>query len=297
MGKRASVPIIILSVLIALSLVVAGGLYYMFGQEQKKGLELQEKLEEISTKQRITENKLKESEKFINDLQQRLMEAKSQMDSLASGLQQEKSARQEALAKLELLRTDIEQQKFLRLDLEKKLTQAQDDVKKTQAQLSDLQSQKTTLESKIKDLETKTQGVELGKIIVSPEPLPAEPEPAGKKAKKQKVEKKEKAEKKEKKEKKAKEIKEPVKEEAAAVASGLEGKVLVVNKDYNFVVISLGSKDGIALGDKFSLFHNDKYVGDIKVEKVHDSMSAAGFEGAAIKDRVYEGDKVTKKNK
>ena len=277
MEKRASAPTIILIALIVAALALAGGGFFMFKQEEKKNIELQDKLEEINTKQRITETKLKESERFITDLQQKILDAKAQMDSLASGLQQEKAARQEALAKLELLRADLEQQKASRLDLEKKLTQAQEDARKTQTQLSDLQSQKTTLESKIKDLETKTHDVELGKIVVSPESAQAEPE--------------------DKKEKKAKASKNSAKEDSISASLGLEGKVLVVNKDYNFAVISLGSKDGVTLGDIFAIYHNNKFIGDIKVEKVHDSMAAAGFVDVGIKDKVYEGDKVTQKVK
>lgn len=286
MEKRATAPTIILIALIVAALALAGGGFFMFKQEQKKNLDLQDKLEEISTKQRITETRLKESERFITDLQQKILDAKAQMDSLVSGLQQEKTARQEALAKLELLRADLEQQKASRLDLEKKLTTAQEDVRKTQAQLSELQSQKTTLESKIKDLETKTHGVELGKIVVSPDS--AQAEPADKKAEKEKTDKKE---------KKAKVSKKAAKEDSGAASPGLEGKVLVVNKDYNFAVISLGSKDGVALGDTFAIYHNNKFIGDIKVEKVHDSMAAAGFVDVGIKDKVYEGDKVTQKVK
>lgn len=254
MEKKAIGLTILLIAVIAVTLALAGGGFYMFKQEQKKNFDLNDKLDEISTKQRITETKLKESEKFIADLQQKLMDAKSQMDNLSAGLQQEKAARQEATAKLELLRTDLEQQKTLRADLEKKFTQAQEDVRKTQAQLSDLQSQKETLESKVNDLETKTQGVELGKIVVGPEV-------------------------------------------SVPVAQGLEGKVLVVNKDYNFAVISLGSKDGVGLGDAFEIYHNNKYIGDVRIEKVHDSMAAAGFVNTDIKNKVSEGDKVTQKVK
>ncbi len=80
-------------------------------------------------------------------------------------------------------------------------------------------------------------------------------------------------------------------------ASTLEGKIMVVNKDYNFVVINLGSKDGVNTGDAFALYHNNKYVGDIKIEKIHESMSAADFTSACIKDVVSEGDRVVRKTK
>jgi hypothetical protein len=59
----------------------------------------------------------------------------------------------------------------------------------------------------------------------------------------------------------------------AALASGaLEGKVLVVNKDYNFVVINMGANESVALGSIFSVYHNNSYIGDVKVEKVHETM-------------------------
>ena len=72
---------------------------------------------------------------------------------------------------------------------------------------------------------------------------------------------------------------------------------MVLNKEYNFAVINLGSTDGVNIGDLFSVYHNDKYIGDVKIEKVHDSMSAAGFESTAIKDNISEGDKVTQQIK
>ena len=73
--------------------------------------------------------------------------------------------------------------------------------------------------------------------------------------------------------------------------------VLVVNKDYDFVVTNLGSKDGINAGNILSVYHKNKYLGDIKVERVHDSMSAAGFTATAVKEKIVEGDKVVRKGK
>jgi len=62
-------------------------------------------------------------------------------------------------------------------------------------------------------------------------------------------------------------------------------------------VINIGSKDGVAIGSEFSVFNSDKLLGDIKVEKVRDSMAAAGFVSADLKDKINEGDKVVKKGK
>jgi len=271
MGRIAGKPLaIILIVLLLISLSLAGGGFYLLQKERAKTLDLEQKLEDLNVKQRATETKLKESERLISDLQVKLQEAKSQIDTLNNDLQQEKTGRDEALATLDQLKQDLEQQKGLRSDLEKKLNDAENDLRKTQSQLKQMESQRLELDSKVKELEAKSKEVELGNIVVSPEPKTTKP-----KATQPKAEKK----------------------ELSTQAQGMEGKVLVINKDYNFAVINLGSKDNVNLGDVFSIYHNDKYVGDVKVEKVHDSMSAAGFLSADIKDKVNEGDKVVQKVK
>jgi len=276
MVSKASTPIVILVVLIIAVLSLAGGGFYLYQQERAKNLQLQDQIEEISTKQRITETKLKESEKLISDLQLKLKDASSQIDILNTGLQQEKTARQEALAKMDQLRMDLEQQKKSRSDLETKLNQAQTDVRKTQAQLRELESQRVELETKVKNLETESQGVELGKIEVVPEAVVSKAKTKRIPAPSPTVTEK--------------------KEKAAPAISAVEGKVLVINKDYNFVVMNLGSKDGIKIGNTFAIYHNNKYVGDVKVEKVHDSMAAAGVISGDI-NKVSEGDKIVQKVK
>jgi cell shape-determining protein MreC len=85
-------------------------------------------------------------------------------------------------------------------------------------------------------------------------------------------------------------------ESAVPLANPLEGKVTVVNKEYNFAVINLGQKDGVNVGDQFSVTREGKVIGDIKVEKVHESMSAAGF-AAELKDAIQENDLVVQKAK
>ena len=55
----------------------------------------------------------------------------------------------------------------------------------------------------------------------------------------------------------------------------LEGKVLVISKEYNFIVTDIGSDDQIALGDILTVFRDGKYVGEGQVEKIYDTMSAA----------------------
>lgn len=276
MSIKGKVPVAILIILLV-SLLSVGAGFYLLQQERTKTLALTEELESVKMKQKITETKLEESQNKVSALEQKSKEAQEQIDKLTGELQQQKTAKQEALDQLAQLKIDLEGQKKIKSGLENKLTQAQKNLEETQAKLNELDSKKAELEKKVNELEeqakqaqAQTQGVELGKIVVNPEGAAAEQTATEVVAEKPK--------------------------EAAAVSS-LKGKVLVINKDYNFAVINLGSKDGVNLGDVFSVYHNNKYIGDVKIEKIHDSMSAAGFAAAEMKDKVSEGDKVVQKTK
>lgn len=276
-GKAA---VIILILLLLVSLSLAGGIYYLFQKEHDKNLTLQKDLEYIKISLDKTEVQLKNSEKKINDLSENLRGAKDQINLLNQALDQERKGKEEVKLQLDSLRADLEKQKELRADLENKLNKSQEDMKKVQTQLSALESKKTELEQKVSVLETQTQQVELGKVVVSPEPSESEKKIIGSRGG----------------QKKQKKVP-PLKEKAPALeerANVLEGKILVINKDYNFAVINLGLKNGLGVGDVFSVYHNDKYVGDVKVEKLHESMAAAGFV-PEMRNKISENDKVVQK--
>jgi hypothetical protein len=275
MAEKGKIPIVALVILLVLSLLLALGGLYSLQKEREKNLTLLEEIEDIKTKQKITETKLEESKNTISGMEVKLQEAQTQIDTLTRDLGQGKADREEALSQIEQLKTELEQQKELRSNLENKLTQAQEEVNKMQARLTDLESKKAELESKVQDLQEQVQKVELGKIVVGSEGTPAnpasttEPEP----------------------------VAAPQKAETGPSASSMEGKILVVNRDYNFAVFNLGSRDNVNVGDIFSVYQDNKYLGDIKVSKVHDSMSAADFVSTDIKDKVREGDRVAPKTK
>ncbi|MBU4376976.1 MAG: hypothetical protein KKD29_05805 [Candidatus Omnitrophica bacterium] len=72
----------------------------------------------------------------------------------------------------------------------------------------------------------------------------------------------------------------------------LEGKVLVVNKEYNFIVTNAGSDDDIILGDIITVFRDGKYVGEAQVEKIYDTMSAATIVKETKPGAIQVNDKV-----
>ncbi|MBU4252330.1 MAG: hypothetical protein KKC39_02340 [Candidatus Omnitrophica bacterium] len=286
MYRKGAILLIVLIVLVTISLVLTAGIFYLYQNEHTQNLKLQEQLVELDSRQRLTAKQLEESRKTATDLELKLQEAKSSMNSLAAELAAEKSAHAETSNKLEQFKADLSKQKSLREDLESRLNLVQEDSKQVKEQIKIMQQQKVTLEEKIKDLESGAAGVELGKVVVNPEVLPpsnnvalAQPKVANEKviapeAKAAKVAKK----------------------EQPFSAKGLEGNVMIVNKEFNFAVINLGSKDKVNVGDEFLVTRAGKPIGDLKVEKVHEFMSAAGFD-AQLKDVIKENDKVTQKKK
>jgi chromosome segregation ATPase len=299
---KAKSSVLVLIVVVIVSLGLLGTSFVMLQKEKTNVQRLQEELDDVKTRQRITETKLDDSKKALADMEANLKAAQDQIASLSNEVTQERVAKEESLAKLDQMRSVLEQQKSLRADLEDKFTQSQEGAQKLQSQLSELDTKKKELEGRIKELEDKASQVELGKIVVAPDASKAAASTTKTKAKKQAV-KKEAVKKQSVADKAANLSAQNIGVNAGVVTSAAvkdalaEGKVLVLNKEYDFAVINLGSKDGINAGDVFTVYHGSASIGDIKIEKVHESMSAAGFVTAGIKDKINEGDKVAKKSK
>ncbi|OQB13413.1 MAG: IncA protein [Candidatus Omnitrophica bacterium ADurb.Bin205] len=262
MNKRASasVPVLLVIILTIILLGSTASGFYLYYNEHLKNIELNNRIEEIITKQKASEAKLLESQRVVSSLELRLKDSTSKIDDLNNQLNLEKASKAAVTSDLESIRAQLQEQNSLRANLESKLRKAEEQLSSMEEKLKDLESKKAELVTKENlEAEGQAEGVELGKILVGPDKVKVNVPDDG------------------------------------DLAKPAEGKVLVVNKEYNFAVISFGSKDGVKLGDIFSIYSGKKYVGDVKVEKLHDSMSAAGFMSEDIKNRVKEGDRVEKK--
>ncbi len=283
MYRNGKIILPVLILLIIISLVFGGVVFYLYQQEHAQNIQLQQQIADLGERQRKTEGKLEETKKTASELTLKLQEANSKVDSLTNDLTQQKSALTEATNKLEQFKADLAQQKSQRQDLENRLKTAEDEGKQIKEQIKIVQQQKTELEDKLKNIEAGSGGVELGKVVVNGEIPVIDNTVKGKaKAAQDKVSAAD--------TKVQKVVKNPV------ISAESEGKVIIVNKEFNFAVINLGSKDNVSVGDEFSVSREGKYIGDLKVEKVHESMAAAGFI-PELKDFIKENDKITPKAK
>jgi peptidoglycan hydrolase CwlO-like protein len=73
---------------------------------------------------------------------------------------------------------------------------------------------------------------------------------------------------------------------------GLTGKILVVNKDWNFVVISIGSENNLVPNAEMLIHRNDKLVGKVKISAVSKTLSIAEIVDDWAQSAPQEGDYV-----
>lgn len=74
------------------------------------------------------------------------------------------------------------------------------------------------------------------------------------------------------------------------IPKGLTGRVLHVNKDWNFVVIDLGSDDGLVPDAEMLIHRKDKLIGKIVISGLSRSMSIAELDTGWTQTSVKEGD-------
>jgi len=77
----------------------------------------------------------------------------------------------------------------------------------------------------------------------------------------------------------------PQKESAIDVAKALTGKVLLVNKESNFIIIDLGEDSGIKAGDGFGVYRDGQSIAEVEVIQIRKNISACDIkkESSAIR--------------
>mgnify|MGYP001595625086 CR=1 FL=1 len=261
MSNKGKVITILLILLTAVSIVVSGIIYLQLEKEQSQNASLSKKISTLETEKANLEKQIEQHKSELAEANTKLEEADKKIKELTLSLDEEKNKNQEAVASIN---KDLEEVKNAKADLEKKISQNQDEINSLKAQIEKLKKEKEDLEKKIKDGASKSD-VQLGKIVVAPETIAAGTDAS-------------------------------LNKDAASLSAPLEGKILVVNKEYAFVVINLGSRDGISVNDTLSVYQKDKYIGDIIVERVDTAMCSANFSDPNLREIVKENDRVTTKS-
>jgi uncharacterized protein YoxC len=71
-------------------------------------------------------------------------------------------------------------------------------------------------------------------------------------------------------------------------------RVMTVNKKFNFIVVNMGLKDGVKMGDRLEVRRGSESIGRVEVEKLYDDFSAATIANQKDNYEIQEGDQIVR---
>ena len=266
---RASTLLLGIGFLVAV--VSAANLYVGKNAEQAKRIWTEQQLQTVKKQVESLEKERDELTKAKTELETQTGDLIKQAKAVAEQLAQEKRAREALTSELAQLRKDSTQVKT-QLDQEKDDKQAlTEDLAKAKQSYQALSNELTTLRQAKEALEKRVKEM-LGQRAKEAEQIVVTAPSAGTQQ--------------------TGTSSAPAASTTPAAKSS-DGKVLVVNREFHFVVINLGSKDGVRKGARFTVLRSNKPIMSVEVDKVYDNMSSANMLAEEKKgSEVKEGDTV-----
>lgn len=245
--------------LLSLGLSLGGVIYLYMGldAEQAKRIWTEQQLEKVTQAKEELQKELDELSHAKLALENQLSDATAQAKTLSEQLAQEKRARETVASELNRLSKEATQLKSQLEDEQQEKEEVSQELAKAKQSYQALSAELTTLRQAKEALEKRVKEMLAARTQEAERIVVTPPALAGKSS-----------------------------------GGGPEGKVLVVNREFNFVVVNLGSKDGIKTGSSLSILRGDKAIGRADVERVYENMSAATVIQEEQKGKIQEGDSV-----
>lgn len=255
--KKKAAPgklISILSWIVIVALLVSTGVLYNSKNmlTEEKNL-LQNQLEATLQAKAAVQEELEETTAAKQDLETTVDEITAQAQALAREVEAEKAAKRSVTAQLGAKVKEIEGlRRSLQAERAEKTALTQGLTELTQGK-KDLQEQLEQLKVAKESLEKRLKVV-LRKSGVRLEKIVVKPE--------------------------------------EAKTPSVDGEVLVVNREFDFVVINLGFDHGLDIGSVLEVFSGEQVLGKVQIEKIYGNMSAATILPESQKDLIREGHSV-----
>ena len=215
--------------------------------------ELKAKAGELEQAKNQLEDQLSKANKDVSQAKQDLAKAVESRDALTKSVEDREQ-------EIKRLAKDLEQAQTQQKQASSQLTDLQSERDTIKKQLADLESAKNSLEAKLAEA-TGRPTVELDRVVVGSTGSSTDAPAAAASS-------------------------------APASASGTNGQVVVVNREYDFIVMNMGKNHGLAIGQQFKIVRGSEVLGTVKVEKVYDELSAAAILPDSKKESIKEGDTV-----
>ncbi|MCM8813740.1 MAG: hypothetical protein NC924_07400 [Candidatus Omnitrophica bacterium] len=280
--KKKSSATLWTAILVALflSAVFAAAYFYVAKEEQlAQRMKVEADLKETQATKARVELKLEELERIRLDLEERVLMNKANYESAVKLLQDQqkevdalKQTVEEQVLKITDLRSSLDNERAATKSTSDKVAKLTSEQRSLKEQLDQLRMAKEALENRVIQLSRRAQGrgVELDTIVVGQ----ADAGTGDMSAEKKNL---------------------PLMPgtgnaiETAAL-SRMEGQVLVVNREFAFVVVNIGQKDGIKETTILNVYRGTALIGQVQVERVYDTMSSAVILADQTKVDLQEGD-------
>jgi predicted RNase H-like nuclease (RuvC/YqgF family) len=274
---------IFLALIVILLVSAASISIFLLSKETEKRKAVESELNKAQDQLTKLQGDLKVAQNKVFILEEKNKEADTRINNLEEELDVEKGLKEAMKNENDKLKQDLDASKQdrdkVQSDWNKRLEDAQNKAKAVEQELQTQQNRVKELEAKLSDIDKQR----------SPDNAAPAPAPAAA----------------------ASENKETPKNEAGATqegknvnldkivvnpnASSVKGRVLSIDKDTEFIIFDLGAKNGVKQGDMMSVFRGDEYLGDVKVSRVQEEMSAADLIPPFTSRMVRKNDSVVPK--
>lgn len=266
MGRQAGkllVPLI--SVLAVLSMGVAAFAIVLQVQEREKRHAKERELMLVLAEKNDLQDQLVDLQETKSRVEEQLGQTRSELEATREKLAETVESNQvlsrsveDRQKEIDRLAKDLDQATTERKQLATQVQELEQERQTVEQRMTELEQAKGDLEAKVMEL---SQGptVELDKVLVTNPSAASDPfaQAVG-----------------------------------TAVTKPGEGQVVVINREYDFIVMNLGKNHGLLVGQEFQIVRGDEVLGRVKVEKVYDELSAAAILPESQEDHIREGDTV-----
>lgn len=265
MGRRGKAIIMVLGLVAGLGVAVAAAAVTFQMKERELRLAKEKELLLIKAEKDDLEQRLSEVIANEEQMRARLLKAEAQLEQTAKALAQELQVK-DALAKsiderqreIDRLGRDLQQMRSERATLVEEVSHLKEEQQQLERQFAEAQQDKEELEAQMRQ-QLAQPSLELDKVVVTKlGPAPASIAVRG----------------------------------TASNASVAEGQVVVVNREYDFIVMNLGRNQGLQVGQELEILREGQLMGRAKVEKVYEELAAAALLSESDADAIREGDLV-----
>jgi peptidoglycan hydrolase CwlO-like protein len=206
------------------------------------------------------DGKLQSTSKKLKESEQTLATTKASLDETTTKLG-------EATTKADSLQSELSKAQSIAGELEQKVSAAEQRVTAAQTEISEVKSQLGAESAAAKEAQSKLTQLESEKKILNDDLASAKAEVA-----------------------RLLDIQKRT--QTGEMPPGINGRILSVNRNWNFVVLNIGDKQGVVENGELIIYRNKEFVGKVRVVSTEANTCVADLILDSLKGEVQIGDEV-----